>query len=186
MTTVRAIRMHTTGSTASASLSTDRSPRVTTDMSTDLQIGWNASLDIPSALQRVPADRLDGTYALISTIDSTPHVCRLPSLVPLLGRLDVFYETVGDDVVVDAPTLLGLINEHDFLSGFDEIWLCDAVPTTGKPERFRFTSDVSLGPEPPTGLADWMCESTCRAGLGDGDGLNFATFDAELARLWRD
>lgn len=155
-------------------------------MSAPLQIGSNASLDIPSALQRVPTTRLTATYVLVSMIDSTPHVRRLPSVIPLLRRLDVFYEIVGDDVVIEPLTLLGLISEYDFLSGFDEVWLCDAVPTAGKPERFRLTSDVSIGPAPASGLVDWMQESNCRAGLGDGDGLNFATFDAALAALWRE
>ena len=116
----------------------------------------------------------------------TPQLGRLPSLVPLLGRLDVFYETVDDDVVVVVSTMVDLIEEHDFLSGFDEIWLCDAVPTAGKPEQFRPTSDVPVGPTPPLGLAEWMRASACRAGLGDGDGLNFVTFDPVLTALWQE
>lgn len=117
-------------------------------------------------------------------IDSTPDVARLPSLVPLLKRLAAWYITVDDDVVLELPTLMMLIEEHDFLSGFDEIWLCTDMPRSGKPEHVRITSDQPLGPEQPSGLAEWMLGSFCRAGLGDGDGLNYVTCDPELAVLW--
>ena len=118
-------------------------------------------------------------------IDSTPNVRHLPSLVPLLEDLGAFHRYADNDVAIEAPTLLTLIDDHDFLSGFDEIWLCDEMPVSGKPGKFRLTSDTSLGPGPPAGLADWMRQASCRAGLGDGAGLNFATFDDKLAASWR-
>lgn len=155
-------------------------------MSDSLQIGWNPSLDIPAALRRVPAERLAAQCVLVSMIDSTPRVRRLPSLVPLLETLGVFYTTVDDDVIIGIPAFFALVDEHDFLSGFDEVWLCAEKPGAGKPEGLRITSDTPLGPEPPSGLADWMLESSCGTGLGDGDGLNFATFDPALAALWRE
>jgi hypothetical protein len=117
-------------------------------------------------------------------IDSTPNV-RRSSLVPLLEDLAAFHAEVEDDVVIGAQTLLTLIDDHDFLPGFDEIWLCDEIPRSGKPGHFRLTSDVRLRSEPPPGLAEWMLQARCRAGLGDGDGLNFVTFDDELAASWR-
>ena len=155
-------------------------------MSDVLQIGWNPSLDIPAALHRVPVDCLADHYVLISMIDSTPRVARLRSLVPLVEDLNAFHAEVDDDVVIDVPTLLALVNEHNFLSGFDEIWLCTEIPKSGKPAELRITSDTPLGTAQPAGLAEWMLDSSCRAGLGDGDGLNFATFDPALAPLWRE
>ena len=102
-------------------------------------------------------------------------------MVPLLSRLGSRYAEVGDDVAVDVSTLLDLIEKHDLFSGFDEIWLCPRDPESAKPSDVRLTSDVSLGPDPPPGLAEWMRSAGCFAGLGDGDGLNFATFSPDLA-----
>lgn len=87
--------------------------------------------------------------------------------------------------MIEARTLLVLAHEHDFLSGFDEVWLCPGMPSSGKPAHLRLTSDRALADEPPAGLAEWMLAASCRAGLGDGDGLNFATFDPALVTLWR-
>jgi hypothetical protein len=133
----------------------------------------------------VSADQLDSPFALISMVDSTPRVSELPSLVPLLQRLGRWYSTIGGDVVVEVPTLMALIDDHEFLSGFDEVWLLDELPTSGKPEELRITSDTPLESEVPSGLAEWMAGSSCRAGLGDGDGLNFVTVDPDFASLWR-
>jgi hypothetical protein len=149
-----------------------------------LETGWTPSLDIPTALHAVPSDDAFARYVLVSMIDSTPKVRELLSLVPLLKELGVFYAEVDDDVVIELPTLFALADEHNFLSGFDEVWLCTNVPASGKPTRFRITSDVPFGAEPPAGLAEWMLRSSCVAGLGDGDGLNFATFDPQLAAVW--
>ena len=150
-----------------------------------LQAGWNPTLDIPSALGRLADDQLSGRFVLVSMIDSTPNVCHLPSFVPLLDDLGAFHAVVDDDVVIEAQTLLALVDDHDFLAGFDEIWLCDEIPRSGKPGDFRLTSEVRLGSESPPGMAQWMLRAPCRAGLGDGDGLNFATFDDQLAGRWR-
>jgi hypothetical protein len=114
------------------------------------------------------------------------QAARLPSLVPLLEKLGAFHAEVDDDVAIEVPTFLALVDEHEFSWGFDVIWLCTEIPKSGKPEHIRLTSDAPLGPEPPAGLADWMRGSSCCAGLGDGDGLNYATFDAALAALWRE
>jgi hypothetical protein len=151
-----------------------------------LEFGWTPSLDIPAAFHSVPAERFAGHYVLVSMVDSTPQVARLPSLVPLLDKLGAFHAEVDDDVAIEVQTFLALVDEHEFFLGFDVIWLCTEIPKSGKPEHIRLTSDAPLGPEPPAGLVDWMLGSFCCAGLGDGDGLNFATFDAALAALWRE
>jgi hypothetical protein len=150
-----------------------------------LQVGWNSELDIPAALSRVPASQLASYFVLVSTIDSTTNVSQLPSLLPLLMEHRRWYSVVESDVVIEIPTLELLVGEHDFLTGFDEIWLFKEIPRTGKPRHLRMTSDVPLEPRGPEGLSDWMVESFCCAGLGDGDGLNYATFEPALAAAWK-
>lgn len=145
-----------------------------------LNARWLAPLDIPAVLRRVLTSRPDIKYALVSMIDSTPGVGSLPSLVLLLETLGAFYKRVDGDVVVDMPTLLALVEEHEFLAGFDEIWLFAGIPESSKPESLRITSDRPLSGEPPAALAQWMIASGCLVGLGDGDGLNVVTFDRAL------
>jgi hypothetical protein len=150
-----------------------------------LHCGYNPNLDIPSALSMVPADEFGGGLALLSMIDSTPRVSELPSLVPLLQQAGAWYSIVDFDIVVATSTLVMLASELNFLSGFDEIWLCDEMPTTGKPAQLRLTSDVPIEQACSGGLESWMTGWSCRAGLGDGDGLNFITADPNLSALWR-
>jgi hypothetical protein len=96
------------------------------------------------------------------------------------------YSKVNYDVVVGGATLLTLIDDYSFFTGFDEIWLFADPPLLSKPETIRITSDAPLEQRPPDALIAWMREADCLAGLGDGDGLNFVTFDLTLAELWRE
>ncbi len=153
-------------------------------MSDLLYIDWNPALDIPTALERAPRSKLASSVALISMLDSTPAVADLPSLVPYLIESRFAYAEVGRDVLVDMSTMDRLIHDpsHEWFAGFDEVWICSSTPQHGKPHDLRLTSDNHLQSE-PTGLRPWMRESACVLALGDGDGLNFATFDADLADL---
>ena len=122
-------------------------------------------------------------YAVVSMVDSTPSVASLSSLVPLVDSLGVFREEVEGDIAVEASTLLALVYDYDFLTGFDEVWLCAEVPTSPKPANVKITADLPLVGAPPAGLADWMGAAQCIVGLGDGDGLNVATFDVRIENV---
>ncbi len=153
-------------------------------MSETLHVGWTPDLDVPTAIRRLPSEQLRGLLVLVSMIDSTPQVRRLPSLIPLLKELGAPYTVIDDDVLVDGPTLMVLIDERQFLTGFDEIWLFAEVPASGKPKDLGITSDAPLS-APSDSLQAWMLDTNCLAGLGDGHGLNFATYDRVLAMLWQ-
>jgi hypothetical protein len=132
------------------------------------------------------ASTLASAVALLTVLDSTSAIADLPSLVPNLRSSGLAFAEVDRDVLVDIPTLLALIHDddHEWFTGFDEVWICSSKPARGKPDNLRMTGDRPLETE-PSGLASWMRTSTCVLGLGDGDGLNFATFDAALADLLR-
>jgi hypothetical protein len=50
----------------------------------------------------------------------------------------------------------------------------------------RITSDVlDFNEGTPLGLEEWLLDSDCILAAGDGDGLNFATLDPELAERLR-
>src|SRR4051812_36050365 len=155
-------------------------------MSLDLHVGWNPDLDVPAAIDRMLSTGSCSAVALVSMLDSTPGVASLPSLVPHLIESGLDYATIGEDVLVDLPTLLELTRDEDhaWFAGFDEVWICSSRPTCGKPDDVRITSDNAMTTE-PDGLSAWMRSATCFLALGDGDGLNFATFDPTLAAVLR-
>jgi hypothetical protein len=152
-------------------------------MDLPLIAGWNKSLSILDALRIASESGIESRYAQISIIDSTHHVRRLPSLGPQIKESGAFYAEADDDVVVEISTLLSVEPLQALFTGFDEIWLCEEVPTVGKPESLQITSDLPFDGQMQPGLEQWMHESGVTAGFGDGDGLNFATFDRHLAEL---
>lgn len=154
-------------------------------MSEQLHFGWTPDLDVPSALGRVPPERLCPLHVLVTMIDSTPRVRVLQSFLSILRELGADYVEVDDDVLIDVPTLFALIRDRCFLTGFDEVWLFEDPPKVGKPQYLRMTSDKPLRSGPSHELVTWMRDANCLAGLGDGDGLNFATSDGTLAALWK-
>jgi len=154
-------------------------------MTASLLHGWNPDLDIPTAITKVSRDLRDPCLVLIAVLDSTTEVSSLPSLAPFLEQRARWHATVDGDVVVALATLITCLDHPELFAGFDEIWLCDAMPTAGKPAHLGITSDRPLDSEPSPDLARWMRTASCMAGLGDGDGLNFATFDPALAAAWR-
>ncbi len=67
------------------------------------------------------------------------------------------------------------------LGGGDEVYFAtewndefETFPTRVGPDLVDFAEGL------PLGLADWMLESRCVLVLGDGAGLNYATFSLEL------
>jgi hypothetical protein len=98
--------------------------------------------------------------------------------------MEVDAQSLGNAALVSGEVLLALLFEHDFFSGFDEVWLFPSSPSSAKPEAVPLTSDVRLVHEPPAALTHWLCANDGLAGLGDGDGLNFMAFDPDLAKRW--
>ena len=70
--------------------------------------------------------------------------------------------------------------------GIDEIYLCAEWNDEFEAFPGRITTDLSdFSEATPLGLEDWMLDAGCLLALGDGDGLNFATLDPEIAERLR-
>jgi hypothetical protein len=68
--------------------------------------------------------------------------------------------------------------------GFDEIWFFDIEPPEEMPEGVWLVGPYNIDSEElPPMLEQWMGRSSCRLGLGDGVGLNYATNDREIASV---
>jgi hypothetical protein len=82
---------------------------------------------------------------------------------------------------VDHLASVGMLNGTDevmFVSAWNEEFEC--FPG-------RISSDLmDFDETTPLGLEEWMIHAGCVLAVGDGDGLNFATFDAELAQKLRE
>jgi hypothetical protein len=117
-------------------------------------------------------------------LDSSPNVTESTNSVLLLETSNVPVTRVGENLAIAVADLLALQEQDEIFTGFDEVWLFESVPPSPKPSGIRLTSDKVLT-APPPGLSEWMSDTDCKAGLGDGDGLNFTTFDPILAGIWR-
>jgi hypothetical protein len=145
--------------------------------------GWAESLDIPSALGRLPSGQLAESHALITMIDSSAEVNLLGSVRAAIEGLGVEYKPLGGGVLLPGSSLLQLDRDGLF-TGFDELWLFRDPPLERKPDSERLTSDHKLSVAPPRLVTDWLCRNSGIAGLGDGIGLNWITVSPALADLW--
>jgi len=85
-----------------------------------------------------------------------------------------------DSGALDQFNTLGLFG------GTDELLLCSEWNDEFESFPGRFSSDlVDFNVNTPIGLEEWLLDTGCLIALGDGFGLNFATLDADLARLLR-
>lgn len=70
--------------------------------------------------------------------------------------------------------------------GASELYLISEWRDELEPFPGRVSSDLhDLSEGTPLGLEEWMADAGALLALGDGDGLNFATTDAELAERLR-
>lgn len=85
-----------------------------------------------------------------------------------------------------GPGDLDLLSNAGFFRGLDELYLISEWNDEFEPFPGRITSDVQdFEQASPLGLEEWMLDGGCLLAAGDGDGLNFATLDPELAERLR-
>ena len=72
------------------------------------------------------------------------------------------------------------------LTGSDELYLCSEWNDEFEVFPGRISTDlVDFEETTPLGLEEWMVDSGCLLALGEGQGLNFATLDSQLAENLR-
>jgi hypothetical protein len=89
-------------------------------------------------------------------------------------------------VLLLAPGELDQFGSVGLFTGNDELLL--ALEWNDEYEAFpgRLTTEShNFNEVTPLGLEEWMMDSGCMLALGDGQGLNFATLDPELAERLR-
>jgi len=89
-------------------------------------------------------------------------------------------------VLLLASGELDRLSSVGLFGGFDELYLAAEWKDEFEVFHGRITSDqVNFGEGTPLGLEEWMLDSGCLLALGDGNGLNYATLDAELDQRLR-
>lgn len=147
----------------------------------DLFVGHVDSAGIPTVLESLVELDLSFAYAMVTVIDSDPRVARLPSIATLLRAQRKGVSILDRSIVVPRLTLLELVREWDLFNGFDEVWFFESVPLLPRPADVVITADVSMKTRDLGHVAAWMEASGARLGLGDGEGVNYATIDPDIA-----
>ena len=89
-------------------------------------------------------------------------------------------------VLLLLPGELDRFSSVGLLRGMDELLLCARWDDELESFPGRITSDhADFNESTPLGLEEWMLDAGCLLALGDGNGLNFATLDRELAERLR-
>lgn len=85
-------------------------------------------------------------------------------------------------VLLLTPHELERVSAVGILNGGDELFLCNEWNDEFESFPGRLTSDAhDLDTDVPLGLEEWMFDAGCMLALGDGQALNFASTDEELA-----
>lgn len=136
-----------------------------------LATGWSR------VAQRLPGD----ACVLIACMDSN----RAPGASTfLLGEAqahDPGATVHHGRIVMAARALAAFVADRRAFAGFDEVWVFAGAPAADvvEPETIGLTSETPVEPAPA--LSGWFEETGCLLGLGDGDGLNYATPSRALA-----
>jgi hypothetical protein len=151
--------------------------------------------------ERLHHGRLAATVAdvLDAWLDLLPHfeMCAIPVLdgqerpgewpaVRRRLRAEGIRASEHRGVLLLAPGELDQLSVVGMLTGTDEVLFLEDWDDEFEAFPGRLTSDLhDFGITTPLGLEEWMVGARCALAVGDGDGLNFATLDAEIAARLR-
>lgn len=147
--------------------------------------GYVKELDIPLVIESQPQVISAYGFALVTVIDSHHDVAELTSVERLLSEQRVGVSTLDRHLVVPRDLLLELVDpdEWNLFNGFDEVWFFPRPPLIPLPADIVITSEAALDRERAGRVAEWMQASGAGLALGDGYGLNYATFDPAIADI---
>lgn len=120
--------------------------------------------------------------AAIPVLDNAERPAEWPAVRRRLLAEGIRYHEHRGVLLLESGDL-ELLSTAGFFRGMDELYLCSEWNDEFEPFPGRITSDVQdFTDSGPLGMEEWLIDSGCLIAVADGDGLNFATLDAELAQ----
>ena len=132
--------------------------------------------------------------ALVTSLDGDPEVYAIPTITKPLEKSGVKSSRIGDALLISGSDLVELEESYGVFQGFDEVWLFRQHPMSYDPPGALIVGPADLRPRmpsaaPPDDLREgvppaaeeWMLDSGCVLGLGDGTGLNYVTINRDIA-----
>jgi hypothetical protein len=121
-------------------------------------------------------------FALITVIDGY----HIPNRGVGFYRKDFkknIYEFQHDGLLVGGAVVVELHKERKLFTTFDEIWFFEEKPKL-YPTNLRLTGPFCFRQADPAPYIQWMNDSKCILGIGDGSmlGLNYITTKKEIAQ----
>jgi hypothetical protein len=127
----------------------------------------------------------DFQLAAIPVLDNAERPAEWPAVKRRLTAEGIRHHEHRGVLLLESGDL-DLLCNSGFLRGMDELYLCSEWNDEFESFPGRITSDVQdFNEGSPLGLEEWMIDSGCLLAVADGDGLNFATLDLELAERLR-
>jgi hypothetical protein len=123
----------------------------------------------------------DFGLAAIPVLDNAERPAEWPIVQRHLRAEGIRYHEHRGVLLLESGDLDHL-STTGFFRGLDELFLCAEWNDEFEPFPGRITSDLQdFNESSPLGLEEWMLDTGCLIAVGDGNGLNFATLDADLA-----
>jgi len=137
---------------------------------------WVGCVDssIATLLEIAPEIIAPYSHALVTSIDSERDLQNLEILKKSTHGI-MQYEFLDNNLLLSREAFLTMLTTYDLFNGFDEIWFFLTKPSVKLPSGLWITGPLEIVNDIPAGLIEWMKESGCVLGLGDGIGLNYIT-----------
>ncbi|WP_074304455.1 hypothetical protein [Singulisphaera sp. GP187] len=120
-------------------------------------------------------------YIYISCLDSLNDFRGNSIIDSILAASGVPYYLFGKGVVACLPIPRDTVDKLFF--GFDEAWFFGSKPPSIKPCDIYIVEPCPIDHLESSLVCDWMQQSGCILGLGDGLELNYVTTDAMIAHF---
>jgi hypothetical protein len=145
----------------------------------DIWVDWLDSAirvlirDLPELLNGFP-------YKLITCVDSIRDLDKVSSVSQIVRNFSKCRLKDGGLLIV-GPGLDRIAKSYNLFNGFDEVWFFLSEPVESVPAGIWLTGPLEIDKDVPDKLSEWMTSSGCVLGLGDGNGLNYATTNRSVA-----
>jgi hypothetical protein len=145
---------------------------------------WIADTNVLTVWDLVTRKMDEASWTLVTMLDSNENVVELTAVKQLLTEQVCRASPVGGGVLLDGECFAALrVHGDNFFTGYDEIWMTGENDLRPKPPNIRLSSESAISELPVSGLGHWMQGEGLSLGLGDGYGVNVATFEPWVVQL---